>query len=62
MPRDPEFLTAGQAAAMMGVSPRTIVKWSKEGKLPHQMTLGGHRRYMRHQIQAILEKNTSSAE
>ncbi len=59
MPRDPEFLTAGQAAVLMGVCARTIVKWSREGKIPHAKTLGGHRRYLRAEILALVEANTS---
>ncbi len=58
MPRDPEFLTAGQAAALMGVCSRTIVKWSREGKVPFRLTLGGHRRYLRAEILALVESNT----
>ncbi len=58
MPRDPEWLTAGQAAVLMGVCARTIVKWSKEGRIPHSLTLGGHRRYIRADILALIEVNS----
>jgi excisionase family DNA binding protein len=27
------------------VSPKTVSRWAKEGKIPHVMTLGGHRRF-----------------
>jgi excisionase family DNA binding protein len=32
-------------AALLGVSPKTVARWAKEGKLPFRRTLGGHRRY-----------------
>jgi excisionase family DNA binding protein len=27
------------------VSPKTVSRWAKEGKIPHVLTLGGHRRF-----------------
>jgi DNA-binding transcriptional MerR regulator len=27
------------------VSPKTVARWAKQGRLPHRRTLGGHRRY-----------------
>src|SRR5687767_12849836 len=40
-----EYLLPGQVAAILQVSPKTITRWAKEGKLSAQRTLGGHRRY-----------------
>lgn len=34
-----------EVAALAGVDPKTVTRWAKAGKLPHVMTLGGHRRY-----------------
>lgn len=39
------YLTTGQAAKLLHVSPKTVARWSKEGKIPHLVTLGGHRRF-----------------
>jgi excisionase family DNA binding protein len=41
----PVWLTASQAAARLQVSPKTVARWAKEGRLAHRRTLGGHRRY-----------------
>ncbi|MBW3594384.1 MAG: helix-turn-helix domain-containing protein [Actinobacteria bacterium] len=30
---------------MLGVSTKTVSRWAKEGKIPHVVTLGGHRRF-----------------
>jgi len=39
------FLTAQEVADRLAVSPKTIARWSKAGRLEHLRTLGGHRRY-----------------
>ena len=44
MPRQ-RYLTSTEAAERLHVSPKTISRWSAEGRLPHVRTLGGHRRY-----------------
>lgn len=30
---------------MLHVSPKTVSRWAKEGRLPYLATLGGHRRF-----------------
>ncbi len=39
------FLTPSEVASALGVSPNTVTRWAREGKMPYQMTLGGHRRF-----------------
>ncbi len=56
---DRQYLTTTEAGAILGVTARTIVKWTKAGKLPVQRTLGGHRRYLRSEIEAIRDANTT---
>jgi excisionase family DNA binding protein len=41
----PSYLLAGEVADILHVSPKTVSRWAKEGKLPFMRTLGGHRRY-----------------
>lgn len=48
----PEFGSAGDVARLFHVSPKTVARWSNEGKLPHTVTLGGHRRFP---LQAVRE-------
>jgi excisionase family DNA binding protein len=38
-------MTTGEVAKVLGISPKTVARWAKEGKLPHLVTLGGHRRF-----------------
>jgi excisionase family DNA binding protein len=56
----PEHLTASQAAALLQVSPKTVSRWAKEGKLPFLRTLGGHRRYPAADIRALVDGNTNT--
>jgi DNA-binding transcriptional MerR regulator len=37
------FLHTSHVADLLHVSPKTIARWAKD-RLPHQRTLGGHRR------------------
>jgi excisionase family DNA binding protein len=39
------FLFTNQVADLLHVSPKTVARWAKDGRLPFQRTLGGHRRY-----------------
>jgi excisionase family DNA binding protein len=39
------FLLTSQVADLLHVSPKTVACWAKDGRLPFQRTLGGHRRY-----------------
>jgi excisionase family DNA binding protein len=39
------YLTPGQAGAILGVSPKTVSRWADAGLLPCIVTLGGHRRF-----------------
>ncbi|MBI4241753.1 MAG: helix-turn-helix domain-containing protein [Candidatus Rokubacteria bacterium] len=50
------YLSRGEVARLFEVSPATIARWAREGRLPHVSTLGGHRRYRAEEILAIVEK------
>ena len=39
----PSYLRTTQVADILHVSPKTVSRWAKEGKLPFLKTLGGHR-------------------
>ena len=40
-------------ADILYVSPKTVSRWAKEGRLPFLKTLGGHRRYPEAQIREL---------
>lgn len=49
-----EFLTTGQAARLCSVTPDTVLKWIKRGKLPAARTAGGHYRIARRDLRPFL--------
>ena len=51
-----EYLTPREAAQMLGVSPKTVVRWAAEGRISSLVTLGGHRRFKRDEIVELLQR------
>ena len=51
--QEPAYLRAAEVADILYVSPATVSRWSKEGKLPFLRTLGGHRRYPEAEIREL---------
>jgi excisionase family DNA binding protein len=43
-------------ADILHVSPKTVSRWAKEGKLPFLKTLGGHRRYPATEIRQLADE------
>jgi excisionase family DNA binding protein len=52
----PSYLSTGEVAGLLFVSPKTVSRWAKEGKLPFMKTLGGHRRYPEAEIRELAEQ------
>jgi excisionase family DNA binding protein len=48
-----EFLTRSQVSRLLGVSPNTVTRWAREGRLPCQVTLGGHHRFERTVVEQL---------
>lgn len=48
-----EYLTAGEVAEMLHVSPKTISRWASQELIPCLVTLGGHRRFRREDVEVI---------
>jgi excisionase family DNA binding protein len=55
-PEDPRYLHPAEVADILHVSPKTVSRWAKEGKLPFLKTLGGHRRYPEAEIRELAEE------
>ncbi len=56
--RGPDLLMTSEVAAILHVNPKTVARWAKDGRLPHIRTLGGHRRYLRGPIEALVRQLT----
>ena len=54
-PTYPSYLHTAEVADLLHVSPKTVSRWAKEGKLPFLKTLGGHRRYPEAEIRDLAE-------
>lgn len=50
------YIRTAEAAKLLRVSPKTVSRWAKQGKLPHVVTLGGHRRFPADAIQQLATK------
>jgi excisionase family DNA binding protein len=51
----PRYLRAAEVADILQVSPKTVSRWAKEGKLPFLKILGGHRRYPAAEIRQLAD-------
>jgi excisionase family DNA binding protein len=49
-------LLPSEVAELLQVSPKTVTRWAKEGKLASRRTMGGHRRYARADIESLAER------
>jgi len=52
----PSYLRTAEVADILHVSPKTVSRWAKEGRLPCMRTLGGHRRYPELEIRELAEE------
>ena len=65
-PAAPEaLLTRSEVARILGVSPTTVTRWARAGKISAIKTLGGHRRFKASEIEQLLaadgEETSASA-
>ena len=49
------LLTPAEVAKLFRVDPKTVTRWAKAGKITAIRTLGGHRRYRKSEVQALLK-------
>jgi len=50
-----ELLTPGQVAVMFRVSPKTVTRWARAGKISAIRTIGGHRRFRASDVRRFVE-------
>ena len=61
MPRGERFLRTSEVAQKLHVSPKTVSRWAKEGRLPYLSTLGGHRRFPASEIDKLTQELAQGA-
>ena len=52
-------MTPAEVASLFRVDPKTVTRWADAGKLTAIRTLGGHRRYLEVEVQALLGESTT---
>jgi len=55
-PTGDDYVTPGEAARYLHVSPKTINRWANDGRIPCIVTLGGHRRFRRKDVDAAVRQ------
>jgi excisionase family DNA binding protein len=53
-----DFLTRSEVSRLLGVSPNTVTRWAREGRLACQVTLGGHHRFERTVVEQLRQSLT----
>lgn len=53
MNRAEDLLTPGQAARILGRGTETVARWADRGRLTARWTPGGHRRYLRDEVEQL---------
>lgn len=53
-PPESPALTPKEAADLFGVNPKTVTRWAKAGKIPSFLTIGGHRRFRRADVEEAM--------
>ncbi|MEJ7764596.1 MAG: BldC family transcriptional regulator [Acidimicrobiales bacterium] len=51
---DDALLTPAEVARLFRVSPKTVTRWARSGKLTAMKTLGGHRRFRAGEVRSAL--------
>lgn len=58
----PRFLSTGQVAKLFEVSPNTVARWARQGKLPCLTTPSGRRKFPRQTIERLAGHLSGEAE
>ncbi len=51
--QESDYLGPGEVARILHVSPKTVSRWAEQGYLPCLVTLGGHRRFRRKDVEEV---------
>lgn len=54
MGASPDFLITRQAAKFIGVSPSTIARWARDGRIPFRLGPNGERLFRREDLEAVV--------
>ena len=57
-----ELLTPAEACQLAGIGPTTLKRWADQGVLAHVKTAGGHRRFLRADLERYLQRQTRDSD
>ena len=60
--QDDDYLGPGEVARMLHVSPKTVSRWAAQGWLPCLVTLGGHRRFRRQDVEDVAQEMAAGSQ
>ncbi|MFI6575022.1 BldC family transcriptional regulator [Nocardiopsis sp. NPDC050513] len=60
MPETRQTLTPAAVATLFRVSPTTVTRWANQGKIPAFRTPGGHRRFLRQDIDSAMAETSGT--
>ena len=52
------LLSRTEVAELFAVTPNTVSRWARAGKLPYVLTLGGQHRYPRANVEVLLQERS----
>ncbi|MGW6260347.1 BldC family transcriptional regulator [Streptomyces sp. NPDC055085] len=52
-------MTPAEVARLFRVDPKTVSRWARNGKLSYTITLGGHRRFPKQEVEKLLKENST---
>ncbi|HEY5629129.1 MAG TPA: helix-turn-helix domain-containing protein, partial [Candidatus Limnocylindrales bacterium] len=58
--KDPDWVSLTEACRLLGVSPSTVRRWGDAGMVRTFLTPGGHRRFSRAGLEAMLPSRPTS--
>ncbi len=50
-----DYVAPAEAARLLWVSPRTLLRWLQEGRIPHEVSQSGERRLRREEVMRLIE-------
>ncbi len=54
-----DWLSLSQVAEYLGVHPSTVRSWADQGRLPVHRTRGGHRRFLRNEVELCIDAQST---
>lgn len=55
------IMTPAEVAEVFHVDPRTVTRWANQGRISSFRTPGGHRRFLREEVEALRKKTSLAA-